>query len=121
MSRKNWTAEIDAYVERRVGEGASYEAIAGELGITRGAIAGRRLRRKRDPELSKGELRAASALESLERRIGYARAIQGGCRWVIGDPAGSWHWCGEEIVEEPYCAEHAARSIGHNPVRGERK
>jgi hypothetical protein len=117
MVRKKWTPEIDTYVERRVGEGANYETIAGELGVTRGAIAGRRLRCKRDVEAAvDDELRAASTLESL-----YTRAMQGGCRWVIGDPAGSWHWCGEKIVEGPYCAEHAARSVGINPMRGERK
>jgi hypothetical protein len=81
-------------------------AIAGELGITRAMLAGRLHRRKQ----AAAPQDAGAALRTFEQNLGYERVTQGGCRWVIGDPAASWHWCGETIVEGAYCAEHAARS-----------
>jgi hypothetical protein len=111
MARRNWTPESDAYVDRRIGEGATYAVIGRELGVTAATISGRLYRRKRDPDPAKSDQAAAAdALRTLEQSLGYERATQPGCRWVIGAPPEAWRWCGEPIVEGPYCAEHAARS-----------
>ncbi|HEY1430804.1 MAG TPA: GcrA family cell cycle regulator [Stellaceae bacterium] len=123
MPRKNWTPERDRYVDRRIGEGATYAAIAGELGagFTASAIAGR-MHRRAGRELIQSipydQAAARRALQRLEQSLGYERATQGGCRWVIGDPPGAWHWCGQPLAEGSWCAEHAAAA--RNP-RGETK
>jgi hypothetical protein len=114
MARRNWL-ELDGYVDRRIGQGASYSVIAGELGVTPSAIAGRMHRRRVEPAMSKSDqLRAAEAVRSVEQSLGYERVTQGGCRWVIGDPKAKWQWCGKPVVRgpNPYCAEHAATSRG---------
>jgi hypothetical protein len=118
MARKKWTPAIDAHVDRRIGEGATYAVIAGELGITAAALAGRLFRRQRsEDDPARGQPRAAGALRTLEESLGYQRVVQDGCRWVIGEPPGVWRWCGNPIAEGPYCAEHAR--LSKNP-RGER-
>lgn len=112
MQKKFWTPERDRYVDRRIGEGASYAKIAGELGCTTSAVAGR-LHRRAPPELADQAV-AGRAMRRLERRLGYARATQGGCRWVVGDPSGAWHWCGQPLAEGSWCAAHAAL-VKNNP------
>jgi hypothetical protein len=116
VARKKWTPEADAHIDRRLGDGATYAVIGGELGVTASAIAGRRHRRRGEGS-SRGQPDAAAALQALEQSLGYRRATQGGCRWVIGDPGSAWQWCGKPIVKEPYCAEHADLSKNH--PRGE--
>jgi hypothetical protein len=119
MARKIWTPDDDAHIDRRLGDGATYAVIGGELGVSAAAIAGRRHRR-RGEELSGGQPGAVGALRALEQNLGYQRATQGGCRWVIGDPGADWQWCGKPIAgagPQPYCAEHA--DISKNRSRGE--
>jgi hypothetical protein len=117
MARKNWTPDDDAHIARRLSDGATYAVIAGELGVTTAAIAGRRHRR-RGEELSGGRL-GAGALQALEQSLGYQHATQGGCRWVVGEPGADWRWCGKPLAggPQPYCAKHAALSKNHS--RGE--
>jgi hypothetical protein len=109
VAKKLWTPERDRYVDRRIGEGASYALIAREIGngCTASAIAGRLHRRAATHELADQAV-AGRALRRLERRLHYERATQGGCRWVIGEPGGAWHWCGQPLAAGSWCAEHGA-------------
>jgi hypothetical protein len=68
VARKDWILETDAYVDRRIGEGATYAVIAGELGITAAAIAGRLYRRNRGTDPCRGQPRAAGALRTLRTK-----------------------------------------------------
>ena len=123
VARGFWSRERDAYVDRRVAQGATYAVIGGELGLTVSAISGRLHRRGRRSE----QTRAADALRAIEANLGDPRLTQEGCRWVIGEPPGLWRWCGKPISAgarqaglPPYCADHAAEAKNPRAEKGKR-
>lgn len=121
-----WTPETVARLGKLVADGATFVAIAANLGVTKNQAIGKAQRmgfeRAPDAPLSARQQgqRDAAAARTKESRPGIPDLFPGAGRCVFphghpGEPG--FGFCGERArVGGPYCDEHHARAY-HAPVK----
>jgi hypothetical protein len=75
-----WTPERVVRLKQLIAAREDRRAIARELGCSRSAVAGKIARL--------GLVCDDAPIPTFEERIGWARVIATGCRWIDGDPRG---------------------------------
>ena len=98
-----WTAERIAQLRGLVSSGATYPAIAAQMGTTKAAISGKVYRL--------GIVSNRKAVSVLRPEpITFAEMSREDCRFPFGDPKHKdFHFCGQPAVPgKPYCETHCA-------------
>ena len=116
-----WTADRLAQLEQLSKAGATAQAIADQLGISRSAVMGKLFRLRRAAEKQRAS-RQRSKNRIRKRGKSLLELSNESCRWPIGDPASDqFHFCGApgaDLEQDvPYCADHMRRAYVASPPR----
>ncbi len=113
---KPWTPQRLAQLEQLWSAGATAQAIAAQLGVSRSAVMGKLFRLRKAAEKlarkQRGKKRGLSLFELTDKT----------CRWPIGEPGSDkFHFCGEPgadlELDQPYCAQHRQRAYVAKPAK----
>jgi hypothetical protein len=107
---QTWPAERVERLKELLAAGKDYRTIAGELGCSRSAVAGKVDRLGLD--------RGGAPISTFEERVGWERVVAKGCAWIEGDPKrADWRWCGApREAGTSWCARHLRRAYGGIPL-----